>query len=45
MAKPLFIWNAAGVWLELLAIMDRMKVRSSTQVARWGNRSLTHRPH
>ena len=42
--SSLFIWNAAGVWLLLLATIERMKQMSSAQPARWGNRLLTHAP-
>src|SRR5436309_15591992 len=38
--KPVFIWNAAGVWLELLAITACRNVRSCAHVDRCGNCSL-----
>ena len=42
--KPLFIWNAAGVWLLLFANIDLMKQISSAHPARFGSKSLTHAP-
>ena len=43
--KPVFIWHIAGPWVLLFAVSEWMKAMSSTQVARWGKRSLTIFPH
>ncbi len=43
--KPVCIWNAAGVWFELLATIEWMNVMLSTEPVKVrGRRSLTHKP-
>src|SRR6516162_3807404 len=42
---PVFICSIAEPWMGESAVIECKKARSSIQVARCGNRSLTHLPH
>ena len=40
----MFIWSIAEPWIGESAVIEWRKAMSSTQVARFGNRSLTYLP-
>src|SRR5437588_4922026 len=43
--RPVFICSIADPWIGESAVIECRKAMSSTHVARWGKRSLTHLPH